>query len=334
PHFSQIQIYLASAFREIGEQGCVLLYLSSDGSGISSEPATNGSTETAPASPATAHGFIGGISTSRRNLDDSKDRKVEQLVHTLHPADLLPYTRKPFFLIVESASSSAYKNIPNLFNQPLLCLLSPSSYPITSNSGSIYTFFLHSPMIAFCIVSRINTISKAKWVELQSLFDQLEDRAFELLAQYVVDPNVRKFLFDDFLGQLVVRHVVCCIMLHLHIEFSRSEHFPQAAPDRFKKAVESEELARKARYIISFCAVEELYDMGDQPKQQHVSPSSPLASSPPQPLTIKTAFGATAEPTAAAAPKEDMASVTNAAAETTAAASVAETETTSTNEVI
>ncbi|KAJ1809980.1 hypothetical protein LPJ75_004289, partial [Coemansia sp. RSA 2598] len=251
PHFSQIQVYLASAFREIGEQGCVLLYLSSDGSGISPEPAAVGSTET-------AHGFIGGISTSRRNLGDSKDRKIEQLVHTLHPADLLPYTRKPFFLIVESSSSGAYKNIPNLFNQPLLCLLSPSSYPITSNSGSIYTFFLHSPVTAFCIVSRINAVSKAKWAELQALFDQFEDRVFELLAQHVVDPNVRKFLFDDFLGQVVVRHVVCCIMLQLHVEFSHPEHMPQAAPDRFRKVIESEELVRKARYIVSFCAVDEL----------------------------------------------------------------------------
>ncbi|KAJ1928427.1 hypothetical protein EC988_010173, partial [Linderina pennispora] len=32
PNFSQIQVYLANAFREIGDQGCVLLYLSSDGS--------------------------------------------------------------------------------------------------------------------------------------------------------------------------------------------------------------------------------------------------------------------------------------------------------------
>ncbi|KAJ2707048.1 hypothetical protein FB645_001024 [Coemansia sp. IMI 203386] len=297
PHFSQIQVYLASAFREIGEQGCVLLYLSSDGSGVSSEP-TAAAAEIA-VSPATTHGFTGGISTSRRNLGDNKDRKVEQLIHTLHPADLIPYTRKPFFLIVESTSSAAYKNIPNLFNQPLLCLLSPSSYPITSNSGSIYTFFLHSPVTAFCIISHISTVSKTKWKELQSLFDQFEDRVFELLNQHVVDPNVRRFLFDDFLSQVMERHVVCCVVLHLHNGFTRPEHFPQAAPDRFRKVVESDELVRKARYIVSFCAVDELYDMGDLPKQQQQqqkqqqsSPSS-LASSPLQPLTINTVLGAT-----------------------------------------
>ncbi|KAJ2597673.1 hypothetical protein GGF39_002954 [Coemansia sp. RSA 1721] len=317
PHFSQIQVYLASVFREIGEQGCVLLYLSSDGSGVSSEP-TAAATEIA-VSPATAHGFTGGISTSRRNLGDSKDRKVEQLIHTLHPADLIPYTRKPFFLIVESTSSAAYKNIPNLFNQPLLCLLSPSSYPITSNSGSIYTFFLHSPVTAFCIISHISTVSKTKWKELQSLFDQFEDRVFELLNQHVVDPNVRRFLFDDFLSQVMVRHVVCCVVLHLHNGFTRPEHFPQAAPDRFRKVVESDELVRKARYIVSFCAVDELYDMGDLPKQQQQqqkqqqsSPSS-LASSPLQPLTINTVLGA-AEPVVPA--EATNASTTNAATTT------------------
>ncbi|KAJ2374129.1 hypothetical protein IW150_003276, partial [Coemansia sp. RSA 2607] len=80
PHISQVQVYLANAFREISEQGCVLLYLSSDGSGISAETATSlntaigssnaagggggpsggGSTDAPPQqSPAVLRGFTG-----------------------------------------------------------------------------------------------------------------------------------------------------------------------------------------------------------------------------------------------------------------------------------
>ncbi|KAJ1932056.1 hypothetical protein FBU59_006500, partial [Linderina macrospora] len=57
PNFSQIQVYLANAFREIGDQGCVLLYLSSDGS-----PAKSQQTE----SKAYKYGFTGGIHTTQR----------------------------------------------------------------------------------------------------------------------------------------------------------------------------------------------------------------------------------------------------------------------------
>ncbi|KAJ2759039.1 hypothetical protein H4S06_002418, partial [Coemansia sp. BCRC 34490] len=127
PSFSHIQVYVASAFKEIGDQGCVLLYLSSEGSALESTDTDEGAGAGAGigGTAAATHGYIGGISTSRRNAGDAgRDRSVEQqLVNTVHPADLVPYTRKPFFLIVESASAAAYRNMPNLFNQPLLCLL-------------------------------------------------------------------------------------------------------------------------------------------------------------------------------------------------------------------
>ncbi|KAJ2756421.1 hypothetical protein IWQ56_006339, partial [Coemansia nantahalensis] len=105
PSIGQIQVYLASAFREIGDQGCVLLYLSSDGA-----RADDGT-------GAAQHGFTGGVSTARRpGPEAGQDRGIEQLVNTVHPADLVPFTRKPFFLVVESESSAAYRAMPNLFN--------------------------------------------------------------------------------------------------------------------------------------------------------------------------------------------------------------------------
>ncbi|KAJ1944105.1 hypothetical protein GGF37_002352 [Kickxella alabastrina] len=271
PHFSQIQVYLANAFREIGEQGCVLLYLSSEGS--SAKPATEIST-----AAALSHGFIGGISTTRRSTGETKDRSIEQLVHTVHPADLLPYTRKPFFLIVESESSGAYLNMPNLFNQPLLCLLSPTAYPVSSSSGSIYTFFLHSPVIAFCIISQVTMMTGAKWSEVQRMFDALEDRVFELLLAKVTDARVRKFLGDDFLRQMVARHVICCVTLGLHVEFSRPEHLPKAEPERFEAVVEDSEVIGLVREIVAACGVEALYSMAEKVQSRSPSPAPSVAS--------------------------------------------------------
>ncbi|KAJ2497549.1 hypothetical protein GGI11_008114, partial [Coemansia sp. RSA 2049] len=194
------------------------------------------------------------------------------LVNTVHPADLVPYTRKPFFLIVESASAAAYRNMPNLFNQPLLCLLSPTAYPTTTNSsgGSIYTFFLYSPVVAFSVVSQIAKIGADKWLRLEAMFAGLEDLSFDLIVAHVTDPNTRRFLSDDFLRQIVCRHVVCCAVLALHRDFSRPENRPQSAPESFADVVSAPALRRKVRDVVEFCAAEELYRMEDE------APSSSL----------------------------------------------------------
>ncbi|KAJ2908849.1 hypothetical protein GGI21_002475, partial [Coemansia aciculifera] len=273
PNFSQIQVYLANAFREIGDQGCVLLYLSSEGTSTEA-------LETASGAEATAHGFIGGVATARRSSGEAaKDRSAEQLVNTVHPADLVPYTRKPFFLVVESESSSAYKDMPNLFNQPLLCLLSPTQYPIASSSGSIYTFFLHSPIVAFCVISQITSMAAEQWAEAETLFNEFEDLILELLYTYVASGQVRKFLGDDFLRQIVVRHVLCCVVLSLHSEFVKPEHLPQSSPERFANVVDAPVLLRKARDIIELCSAEGRYRMSDRPPTP--PPAVPSPSPPP-----------------------------------------------------
>ncbi|KAJ2741566.1 hypothetical protein GGI20_005102 [Coemansia sp. BCRC 34301] len=284
PNFSQIQVYLANAFREIGDQGCVLLYLSSEG-------ANTEALGTAAGAEATAHGFTGGIATARRiSGEASKDRSVEQLVNAVHPADLVPYTRKPFFLVVESESSSAYKDMPNLFNQPLLCLLSPTQYPIISSSGSIYTFFLHSPIVAFCVVSQITSMAAEQWAEAETMFNEFEDLALELLYTYVVAGQVRKFLGDDFLRQIMIRHVLCCVVLGLHLEFVKPEHMPQSSPERFADVVDAPVLRRKARDIIELCSVGDRYRMSDR------LPTPPRAMSPPPVAQEQQAAPAVASP--------------------------------------
>ncbi|KAJ2608550.1 hypothetical protein H4S08_004409 [Coemansia sp. RSA 1365] len=276
PSVSQIQVYLANAFREISEQGCVLLYLSSDGSKIETP-------EGSGVSDAFQHGFIGGVSTTRRAANEaSQDRNAEQLINTLHPADLVPFTRKPFFMVVESESSTAYKEMPNLFNQPLLCLLSPVSYPIQTSAGSIYTFFLHSPIVAFCVVSQITNMTASMWTGLVSLVNEMEDLILDQISTHVKQNSLRKFLGDDFLRQIVIRHVLCCVVLRLHLDFNRPEHWPQASPEYFVDVVVAPALVRKARDIIQFCEVEQFYRTDESVGETSSSPPSPVQTPPPQ----------------------------------------------------
>ncbi|KAJ1664871.1 hypothetical protein IW140_003942 [Coemansia sp. RSA 1813] len=291
PSFSHIQVYIASAFKEIGDQGCVLLYLSSEGSAFGHSEADGGASGTTA-----THGYIGGISTSRRNASDAgKDRSIEQLVNTVHPADLVPYTRKPFFLIVESESAAEYKNMPNLFNQPLLCLLSPTAYPNVCSYGNIYTFFLYSPIVAFSVISQISKIGAQRWTKLESLFSELEDVSFELINTYVEDQNTRRFLSDDFLRQIMCRHVLCCAILKLHLEYSRPEHQPQSAPESFADVISAPALLRKVRDVVEFCSVEEFYKM-DESLHSSSSPQLQDMASPQQPETIAAEGAAEAAP--------------------------------------
>ncbi|KAJ2156925.1 hypothetical protein GGF46_004862 [Coemansia sp. RSA 552] len=296
PSISQIQVYLANAFREVGDQGCVLLYLSSEG--------------TAPAEltegPAQQHGFIGGIATARRGAassnsgEGSQGRGVDQLIHAVHPADLVPFTRKPLFLVVESDSSAAYRNMPNLFSQPLLCLLSPSVYPEldtntrSGSAGSLYTFFLHSPIVAFCTVSHITSVASTRWAELEQRVAELEELILdEVVGQ--VPASVAKFLADDFLRQMVVRHVLCCVVLGIHCRFTRPEHLPQSSPDIFSGMGRHPQLVRKARGLAQLCDVTTLYRMGEEsedgsqprrspPQPPAEPPAEPTDQSPPQPV--------------------------------------------------
>jgi hypothetical protein len=51
-------------------------------------------------------GYHGGILTNARK--DNSDPEQQSISHCLHPGDLLPFTRKPMFLIVDSNNSVAF----------------------------------------------------------------------------------------------------------------------------------------------------------------------------------------------------------------------------------
>lgn len=48
---------------------------------------------------------------------------------SLYPGDLHPFTRKPFFVIVDSDNSFVFQNIPRYFGQPMVILMSPQDVP-------------------------------------------------------------------------------------------------------------------------------------------------------------------------------------------------------------
>lgn len=145
-------------------------------------------------------------------------------VHCLHPADLAPFTRKPMFLIIDSDHSTGFKTMPNIFDQPLMCLMSPEEYPSSvqdkSEIGSLFTLFLHTPLLGFCSVSDIGNLDQQKWDECVQKVSVMENRIGQLLlADVTVDRSIKRFMTDDFLYYFIVRFVLCGIILRYHSSF-------------------------------------------------------------------------------------------------------------------
>lgn len=92
PTISQLLLYISTSFKQLGDSSAMLLYLSADGSKCKSK-LDNG-------------GVATSLSNTRRT--ESIDPLIS-LINTLHASDLVPFTRKPLFLIVDSTYSAAFK---------------------------------------------------------------------------------------------------------------------------------------------------------------------------------------------------------------------------------
>ncbi|XP_071154615.1 protein SCAI-like isoform X1 [Mytilus edulis] len=234
PTYSQMNTFLASGFKELPPNGAMLLYLSADGS-LGNAKHTDDA----------AYDLGGVICNSRKDADIiNKNRRPGMLKESncLHPGDLYPYTRKPLFLIVDSDNSSAFQNFPNLFGQPVVCFLSPEQVPhamqavnqpiIDQNQkGKLFTLFLHSPLMAFCLVCNYMSISIATWDKCQAQVNKFMAEASKLFVKSrSIDHAYIQFLGDDFLRLIMLRFVFCYIVLILHRGFKGPSYYPMSHP--------------------------------------------------------------------------------------------------------
>ncbi|OZJ03563.1 hypothetical protein BZG36_03094 [Bifiguratus adelaidae] len=240
PTQSQLMVYLAAAFKEIDENSVLLLYISADGY------TRNSASE--KAEMITIPGYQEGVALSySKSSSDKEEIKDRSSNHALYPLDLLPCTRKPLFLIVDSSSSRAFQELPNAFNQPFLCLSSPTEYPSSiqdvTEIGSLFTLFLHNPILGFSFISDIAEMDPATWKECNRIIAQAENKVTDQLH---VSPSlnnlVRRFLQDDFLRQLIVRFVICHILMRSHTAFKEEKYFPSSFPALSQDVLYSKEV--------------------------------------------------------------------------------------------
>uniref|UniRef100_A0A1B6EB07 Protein SCAI n=1 Tax=Clastoptera arizonana TaxID=38151 RepID=A0A1B6EB07_9HEMI len=216
PTFSQVMVFLSSGFKELPTNGALLLYISADGCFTTSKH------------PEDMGYDLGGVVTSSKKETDHSNKRAMHLkeMHCLHPGDLYPFTRKPFFVIVDSDNSFVFQHIPRYFGQPLVILMSPQDIPSNFQehqpNGSLFTLFLHSPLTAFCFICNIINVPIHHWERCQSFIDRFVTEASRLFARSRIDPAFLQFFGDDFLRLLLLRYVFCDVVLHLHRSFKVS----------------------------------------------------------------------------------------------------------------
>ncbi|KAF9935470.1 hypothetical protein BGZ75_010225 [Mortierella antarctica] len=241
PTLSQLMVYLATAFKEVSSDSALLIYISADGL-----------KRTAPDNSGTK-GYHGGILTNSRKAQDNVESEQQSISHCLHPGDLLPFTRKPMFLIVDSNNSVAFAEMPRVFNYPFMSLLSPAEYPAsipdTSQVGGLFTLFLHAPLLAFSFICGIEQISPDTWEQCTGLIAQAEGKIAELMASAPLDKSMRRFLQDEFLRQFMIRFALCYIILKAHVAFTEPKHLPMSNPALPASVLESPDVLSKIRSL-------------------------------------------------------------------------------------
>ncbi|XP_072045111.1 protein SCAI-like isoform X2 [Amphiura filiformis] len=229
PTFGQFYAFLSAGFKELPPNAALLLYLSADGSMPSGKGGDDGPYD------------VGDIATNSKKdgteQQFSKRSNMLKEMHCIHPGDLHPFTRKPLFVVVDSANSHAFRTIPNLFGQPVVSLMSPVQLPVTlaeqtPHKGNLFTLFLHSPLVAFCYVCDIADVPLGLWENCQAMVNKvLAEVATLFNRSKTIDHAYKQFYGDEFLRLLILRFVFCFITLRYHRGFKGDNYYPQCHPD-------------------------------------------------------------------------------------------------------
>lgn len=243
PNLAQLLVFVATAFKEMAENTALLLYISADGGdthngGVSeasddsippASAASSGATAASPPPPAAAAASAkphtgGGLVLNARTPVVASDKNPVP-AHYLYPEDLIAFTRKPLFLIVDSDNARSFQRIQTPYQAPYLCLMSPTSHPPgladPSTTGSLFTLFLHDPITAFCVVTGQRKISSTAYTRGQAILSRSAITLHNHLASRTdIPPAFLQFMEDDFLRVLICRFVFAATVFAAHKEYA------------------------------------------------------------------------------------------------------------------
>ncbi|KAE9610313.1 putative protein SCAI [Lupinus albus] len=177
--------------------------------------------------------------------------------NNLYPGDLIPFTRKPLFLIVDSDNSHAFKvlhgaergEMAALFLSPLRPLFKNPS-DVNLHNGSQFTFFLTSPLSAFCQMIGLspNEADTVVYSEAENIltnaFTEWEIILCSTTSMHLVWAQM---ISDPFLRRLILRFIFCRSVVSFLCPPEESEQYlPLCLPNLPNSVAPKSEAVRSA----------------------------------------------------------------------------------------
>ncbi|KAF8759370.1 hypothetical protein HU200_010412 [Digitaria exilis] len=222
PSVTHFLTVLATKCEELPSNGIMLIYLSAAG-----EMGASGFSLDTGEKVRSNFSKFDISSTSHTSSKEDKEpclwlgcRETEGS-NCIYPGDLIPFTRRPLFLVIDSSISYAFKSIHGTERgETAAMLLSPSSRSSgagfsgdsTRNSGSQFTMFLTAPLQAFCLLIGNNgtDISRDAYNKAEELLSSsLNEWATTLVASSSLHPVWVEALGDPLLRRLLLRFIFC-----------------------------------------------------------------------------------------------------------------------------
>lgn len=237
PLFGQINAFLSAIYKDLPEDGVLMIYISND--------ETKANTE------------------NKKNMFATKQFEKHQK-DKFYPEDIAPFTRKPLFIIVDIEKSDVYQSIPSSFHEPQICLMAPTKVPEHVKSkkyGSIFTLFLFEPLFAICQLCRVLKLDEAKWKDCQQMINKVGQASIEMLLEEkidVIDP-FGKLLSDPFLHNIMAHFFLCLFIFRLYKDSQGVSFLPTCSPPIPSNILNHKVLHRYVLDILSILDVRDLF---------------------------------------------------------------------------
>ncbi|KAL4199754.1 hypothetical protein AMTRI_Chr03g52850 [Amborella trichopoda] len=304
PAATQFISVLAAIWEDLAPDGILLIYLSAAGKATSSSSGLPlSSTEQNPGDMQAHDSVSDGNSispesssrdspTESRNLHEENHHngsrgclrlssRGNEGLNNLYPNDIIPFTRRPLFLIVDCDSSHAFKAISGAeMGETVALLLSPTlpspcaadadstSQP---NNGSQFTMFLTAPLQAFCLLVGVPgfNLGMDAFNKVDEMLSSSFDEWGKMLADSEsLDPVWAHVLTDPFLRRLILRFIFCRGAISLYAPTSnKKEYLPECLPPLPESFLPASAAVRHAIFRISWSldVADNFHCTGDNP---------------------------------------------------------------------
>ncbi|KAK9806282.1 hypothetical protein WJX72_008437 [[Myrmecia] bisecta] len=228
PSASHFLAVLATACEALPQNSVLLVYLAA---------ASQHARLTSTASLSTLHVDDAGQPRSGSQVSDSVDGDEPSGLCLMpptssglgesyvYPEDILPFTRRPLFLVVDSDNSRVFGSIEGQERSySAVCLMSPTQQPPEvmrpQQAGRLFTLFLTLPAVAVCFLAGESNPEPQTLVQLQDMIESVQLDWGEQLAEMAANTDWTttwvSMFGDVLLRRLVLRFLLCRALFALH----------------------------------------------------------------------------------------------------------------------